>query len=249
MALLVAAVTAACAAPADAPLLAKIEDVQDAAALVAGEARYDAVRDRLPLKDACDVARGAILEGRLRDAIECAMRTFYLGQEMKDAKLTAEGARVLAEAYGFAGKLDLSSRFAKLALREAARLLPGDRERNATEAIAWRVLGENWSRESRWTDALDAFKRAESLPAVSTFSRDTLAIAVANTQLRAGTPAIAREAFSRIAGRDAAPARVRVALRGLGDALAAENRPAEARDQFRAALRLARSSGNLAEIA
>lgn len=250
LSVLILAVSAVgCVPTSKSPLLSKIEDIQDAAALVATESRYSADRDALPLKEACGIARGAILEGRLRLAVECAMRTLYLGQREKNPSLTAEGARILAEAYGFAGKLDLSSRFAKLALREAATLLLGSQARASTEAVAWRVLGENLSRQQRYAEALEVFQLAERLPPVSTFSRETLSLAIANTHLRAGKVDIARELFTRIASHGEVPPKVRAqALRGLGDVFTAQDRLSEALAQYQEALRVARRANNLPEL-
>ena len=231
------------------PGFAKIEDVRNAVELATGETIFDPAADRRDARDACDAAIGALLAGHLRLAIECAMRTLYVGQQTGSPELTAQGAWLLAEAYGFAGRIPLSNRFAKLALQQAEAMRSGHLMQIRVQAAAWRILGENFVRQGQFEDALQAFRRAADLPAADGFAKETLVLATANTHIRAGNPQAARPLLEPLATRDGLSARLKIqALRALGDAAAASGDRHAAVGRYRHAVAEARRTDNAVEV-
>ncbi len=249
------ALLAGCAEPGagrGAPAVArKLEDFQKALALVGdGQTRYEAEPTKRNGYEYCSLSIAASHRGQLRRAVELATMALYLGRKSQDHGLMSEAARDLALALGFAGKLDASGAFARMALDEADLAPHAHRGGPYTRLVAWRILGENLSRQGRHAEALAAFAEARRFQSAqqARFSADSLTLAVANTHLRAGGQAQARALFSGLASaRGTSPALRAQAARGLGDLLLAEGKPGEAGAQYQAALGAARAADNLYE--
>lgn len=232
-------------------LAVKLEDIQGALDLVGdGQARYEAEQTKQSGYQYCSLSIEASHRGQLRRAVELATMALYLGRQQQEPDLISQAARDLALALGFAGKLDESSAFARLALDEAAKLPYAHRTAPYTKLVAWRILGENLSRQGRHDEALRAFAEAKSFQTnhAPRFSSDSLTLAIANTHLRAGNQAEARRLFTGLTGAGATDQVLRArAERGIGDALMAEGKHREALARYAEAFQAARAADNLYE--
>lgn len=232
-------------------LAVKLEDIQSALDLVGdGQARYEAEQTKQTGYQYCSLSVTAAYRGQLRRAVELATMALYLGRQQQQPNLISQAARDLALALGFAGKLDESSAFARLALDEASKLPYAHRTGPYTKLVAWRILGENLSRQGRYDEALSAFAEAKSFQTnqAPRFGSDSLTLAIANTHLRAGNHAEARRLFMGLTGAWATDQVLRAhAERGVGDALMAEGKHREALVRYDEAFRAARAADNLYE--
>lgn len=98
-------------------LALKMEDVQSALALAGdGQTRYEAEQTKRNGYEYCSLSIEASHRGQLRRAVELATMALYLGRRSQDHGLMSQAARALALALGFAGKLETSTTFARMAL-------------------------------------------------------------------------------------------------------------------------------------
>lgn len=222
----------------------KLGDIQNALVLLGdGEALYRADPNKQGGYQYCSLSSSAALRGEFRLAVELATKALYLGRKDNDPEMTSIAARDLATAFGFAGKLEASNAFARMALDEVGRV-PWDRSsRQATISRARRVLGENLSRQGQYAEALGQFREARD---ASSAADDSLPLAMVNAHLRAGDHGEATQIFQRLAeGRGTAKLVQARAQRGLGDMLAAQGRYPPALAAYAQSLKAARAADSL----
>jgi CHAT domain-containing protein len=190
-----------------------------------GQILYQRDRVKLDGYRYCSQAVAQAERGELRESIRSASKAMHVGMAEGNDDLIAVSKRDLAIAYSYAGDLAHAEQYAREALTHRAndpRIVAGP---------AYKTLGDVAVRRDRFPEAIDWYNKASE--AASDRFRPLVQLSLANSHVASGDAGRARSLYDQLPVPEAGLQPMY--LRGLGNLLLIEGKPAEALKAFEAA--------------
>ncbi len=204
---------------------ARIQDADTALALSSeGALLYDQEEVKADGYQYCSQAVALAEAGDFRASIRAASKALSIGEQSGNEDLVAKANRDLAIAYSYSGNLDKAEEFARRALDHQAT--------DPTQVVgpAHKIIGDVQQRRGEHQAAVASYETA--LAGSSDRYRPLVETSLVNALIKAGDPAAARTRIDAMAVPEDAGLRNQYA-RTQAELLLAENRPEQARDQWR----------------
>ncbi|WP_295981716.1 CHAT domain-containing protein [uncultured Variovorax sp.] len=173
----------------------------------------------------CSQAVALAEAGEFRQSVRAASKALHLANATNDPNLMAMANRDLAIVYSYSGQLEKAEEFAREALRHQAR------DPKLVVGPVQKVIGDVRSRRGDYSGAVLSYD--EALANSSQRYAPLVQASLVNALIEAGDAARAREVLGTMAPPRDAPLTAQLD-RTRARLLLAENKPAEARDAYRA---------------
>ncbi len=173
----------------------------------------------------CSQAVALAEAGEFRQSVRAASKALHLANATNDPNLMAMANRDLAIVYSYSGQLEKAEEFAREALRHQAR------DPKLVVGPVQKVIGDVRSRRGDYSGAVLSYD--EALANSSQRYAPLVQASLVNALIEAGDAARAREVLGTMAPPKDAPLTAQLD-RTRARLLLAENKPAEARDAYRA---------------
>lgn len=173
----------------------------------------------------CSQAVALAEAGEFRQSVRAASKALHLANATNDPNLMAMANRDLAIVYSYSGQLEKAEEFAREALRHQAR------DPKLVVGPVQKVIGDVRSRRGDYAGAVLSYD--EALANSSQRYAPLVQASLVNALIESGDPARAREVLGTMAPPKDAPLTAQLD-RTRARLLLAENKPAEARDAYRA---------------
>lgn len=173
----------------------------------------------------CSQAVALAEAGEFRQSVRAASKALHLANATRDPNLLAMAHRDLAIVYSYSGQLDKAEQFAREALRHPAR------DPKLVAGPVHKVIGDVRTRRGDHAGAVLSYD--EALANSSARYAPLVQASLVNALIESGDPQRAREVLAAMPPPRDAPLAAQLE-RTRARLLLAENRPAEARDLYRA---------------
>jgi CHAT domain-containing protein len=173
----------------------------------------------------CSQAVALAEAGEFRQSVRAASKALHLANATRDPNLMAMANRDLAIVYSYSGQLDKAEEFAREALRHPAR------DPKLVVGPVQKVIGDVRTRRGDYAGAVLSYD--EALANSSPRYAPLVQASLVNALIESGDAARARDMLGSMAPPKDAPLTAQLD-RTRARLLLAENKPAEARDMYRA---------------